>query len=198
MTVYCRRMKKILLWLFIFVFTVSMARGQEDATQQQIDRLNGQIQDLLEAQATQAKRIDALEKEIGGLRDQLNQPGATANQDDLKKLAAQVREIDKKRQDDRELILKEIEKLGKTSGSPGRKLSPTVTTNPATGGLNAGGKESGYEYKIAAGDTLSIIAKAYRDQGIKVTTDQILKANPGLNPNNLKVGQKIFIPTPTQ
>ena len=175
-----------------------MARGQEDATQQQIDRLNGQIQDLLEAQATQAKRIDALEKEIGGLRDQLNQPGATANQDDLKKLAAQVREIDKKRQDDRELILKEIEKLGKISGSSGHKPTPTITTNQATGGPTAGGKESGYEYKVAAGDTLSIIAKAYRDQGIKVTTDQILKANPGLNPNNLKVGQKIFIPTPTQ
>jgi LysM repeat protein len=191
-------MKKILLWLFIFTFIVSMARGQEDATQQQIDKLNGQIQDLLEAQATQTKRIEALEKEIGGLRDQLNQPGVTANQDDLKKLAAQVREIDKKRQDDRELILKEIEKLGKTSGLSGRKLTPTATTNPATSGPTAGGKESGYEYRVSAGDTLSIIAKAYRDQGIKVTSDQILKANPGLNPNTLKVGQKIFIPAPTQ
>ena len=41
------------------------------------------------------------------------QPGATdtANADDLKKLADQVQEIDKKRQADRELILKEIEKL---------------------------------------------------------------------------------------
>jgi LysM repeat protein len=57
-----------------------------------------------------------------------------------------------------------------------------------------GGKENGYEYKVAAGDTLSIIAKAYREQGIKVTAEQILKANPGLNPNSLKVGQKIFIP----
>ena len=114
-----------------------MARGQEDATQQQIDRLNGQIQDLLESQATQAKRIEALEKEIGGLRDQLNQPGATANPDDLKKLAAQVREIDKKRQEDRELILKEIEKLGKISGSSGHKPSLTVTTNAATGGRGA-------------------------------------------------------------
>ena len=175
-----------------------MARGQEDATQQQIDRLNGQIQDLLEAQATQAKRIEALEKEIGGLQDQLNQPGTTPNQDDLKKLAAQVREIDKKRQEDRELILKEIEKLGKISGSSGHKSTPTVTTNSATGSPAATDKESGYEYKVVAGDTLSIIAKAYRDQGIKVTADQILKANPGLNPKEMKVGQKIFIPAPTQ
>jgi LysM repeat protein len=42
------------------------------------------------------------------------------------------------------------------------------------------------------------LAKAYRDQGIKVTSEQILKANPGLNPNTLKVGQKIFIPAPAQ
>jgi LysM repeat protein len=191
-------MKKISVWLFIFVFTVSMAHAQVAAIQQQIDQINGRLQDLLEAQATQAKHIEALEKEIGGLHDQLNQPGTTANPDDLKKLAEQVREIDKKRQEDRELILKEIEKLGKTSGSPGHKSTPTITTNSATGSPTASGKESGYEYKVAAGDTLSIIAKAYRDQGIKVTTDQILKANPGLNPNSLKVGQKIFIPVPAQ
>ena len=45
---------------------------------------------------------------------------------------------------------------------------------------------------------LSIIVKAYRDQGIKVTADQILKANPGLDPKNLIVGKKIFIPAPAQ
>ena len=175
-----------------------MAHGQDAATQQQIDQINGRLQDLLDVQATQAKRMDALQKDIVALQDRLNQPGETSNQDDLKKLAAQVREIDKKRQEDRELILKEIEKLGKTSGPSGHKPSPTVTTNSATGSSAADGKESGYEYKVAAGDTLSIIAKAYRDQGIKVTKDQILKANPGLNPNNLKVGQKIFIPAPAQ
>ncbi len=198
MTVYFQRMRKILFWLFILSFSVAAARAQDAATQQQIDQINGRLQDLLEAQATQAKHIEALEKEIGELRDQSSQPGATANQDDLKKLAAQVREIDKKRQEDRDLILKEIEKLGKTNGSSGHKPTPTVTTNTATGGPTANDKESGYPYKVAAGDTLSIIAKAYRDQGIKVTKDQILKANPGLNPNNLKVGQKIFIPAPAQ
>jgi len=95
--------------------------------------------------------------------------------------------------------LKEIGKLGKVGGSPsGRKSTPSVTTNAATGGSSAGGKENGYERTIAAGDTLSVIAAAYRDQGIKVTSDQILKANPGLDPKNLKVGQKIFIPAPAQ
>jgi LysM repeat protein len=192
-------MKRILTCLLILSFSLAAARAQDDATQQQINKLNGQIQDLIDAQAVQAKRIDALEKEIGELRDKSGQPGATdtANADDLKKLADQVQEIDKKRQADRELILKEIEKLGKVGGSTsGHRSTPIVSTNPPAGGSGPGGKQSGYEYSIQRNDTLNIVAKAYRDQGIKVTADQILKANPGLDPKNLKVGQKIFIPAP--
>jgi LysM repeat protein len=183
-------MKRILVWLLVLGVSTA-ARAQDAATQQQIDQINGRLQDLSDAQAVQAKRLTALEKEIGELRDQLGQ-------DDLKKLAEQVREIDKKRQEDRELILKEIEKLGKVGGPSGRKSAPMVTTNLVTGGASPGGKQSGYEYKVAAGDTLSIIAKAYRAQGIKVTADQILKANPGLDPKDLKVGQKLFIPAPVK
>jgi LysM repeat protein len=193
-------MRKISLWLFIFVFTASLARSQDAATQQQIDKLSGQIQDLLETQAAQTKRLDALEKEIGDLRDKLGQPAAndSASADDLKKLAAQVQEIDKKRQDDNEQILKTIEKLGKVSGgSTGHKSPPSVsTTSTDTSTPNTGGPQKGYDYTIAAGDTVSAIAKAYRAQGVKVTSDQILKANPGLNPNSLIVGKKIFIPDP--
>jgi nucleoid-associated protein YgaU len=54
--------------------------------------------------------------------------------------------------------------------------------------------QNGYEYTVKAGDSLSAIAKAYRDQGVKVTTTQILKANPGLDANKLFSGKKIFIP----
>jgi LysM repeat protein len=194
-------MRKISLWLFILVFTASLARAQaqDDATQQQIDKLSGQVQDLLDAQAAQGKRIDALEKQIADLGDKLSQPAAndSASADDLKKLAAQVQEIDKKRQDDNDLILKNLEKLGKGGGisTPSHKSSPAV---PATSADNptatAGGQQNGYWQPVGSGDTLSAIAKAYRDKGVKVTANQILAANPGLNPNSLKVGQRIWIP----
>jgi LysM repeat protein len=193
-------MRKISLWLFIFAFTVSLACAQDDATQQQIDKLSGQIQDLLDAQAAQGKRIDALEKQIADLGDKLNQPAAnnSASVDDLKKLAAQVQEIDKKRQDDNDLILKELEKLGKAGGVPAvvHKSSSGVATTTSTDNSTpgAGGPQKGYDYTIAAGDTISAIAKAYRAQGVKITSGQILAANPGLNPNSLIVGKKIFIP----
>jgi LysM repeat protein len=197
-------MKRILVWVFILSFSVAAARAQDDATQQQINKLNGQIQDLLDAQAVQGKRIDALEKEISDLRDKASQPPPatdTASAADLKKLADQVQEIDRKRQEDRELILKEIEKLGKVSSSPAasHKPPPTLSTpaadNPAPA---ATGPQKGYDYTIQRGDTLLAIAKAYRDQGIKVTTDQILKANPGLDPKSLIVGKRIFIPAPAK
>jgi LysM repeat protein len=195
-------MKRILAWFLILSFSVAAARAQDSATQQQIDQINGRLQDLQDAQAVQAKRIEALEKEIGGLHDQLSQPGATADQGDLKKLAEKVQEIDKKRQEDNERVLKELERLEKALGaSPtARKTTPNVSTTPPTGNPNPGADspQKGYDYVVHNGDTLSAIVKAYRDQGIKVTTDQILKANPGLDPKTMKVGQKLFIPTPAQ
>ena len=194
-------MRKISLWLFIFVFTASLARAQDAATQQQIDKLYGQMQDLIEAQAAQAKRLDALEKQIGDLGDKLNQPaaGGGADADDLKKLAAQVQEIDKKGPAENYLFLNQIETLGKVSGgSMGHKSSAAVpaTTPTDTSTTSTAGPQKGYDYTIAANDTVSAIAKAYRAQGVKVTSAQILAANPGLNANNLIVGKKIFIPDP--
>ena len=192
-------MRKISLWLFILTFMISAARAQDAATQQQIDKLSGQIQDILETQAAQTKRLEALEQEIGNLRDKLNQPAAndSASADDLKKLAAQVEEIDKKRQADNEQILKAIEKLGKPGGiSTGHKSPPVLTTPTDTSTPNAGVPPKGYNYTIAAGDTLSSIAKAYRDSDkhVKVTTSQILAANPGLDATKLYIGKVIFIP----
>ncbi|HLX94979.1 MAG TPA: LysM peptidoglycan-binding domain-containing protein [Verrucomicrobiae bacterium] len=200
-------MKRILVWFLILSFAaVTAARAQDDATQQQIDKLTGQIQDLLDAQAAQGKRIEALEKEIGDLQNQSTQPGSSsASPDDLKKLAEQVQEIDKKRQEDNDRVLKELEHLEKAMGaSPGHRappdISPDITPTPLKDHTNAGasGPQNGYDYTVHSGDTLSAIAKAYRAQGVKVTTDQILKANPGLDTKNMKVGQKIFIPAPGQ
>ena len=192
-------MRKISLWLFIFAFAVFAsggARAQDAATQQQLDQINGRIQDLVDAQAAQGKRIEALEKSISDLSVKLNQPGGNnfASADDLKKLADEVQEVDRKRQSDNDAILKELEKLDKAMGvaSPERKTTANTSTTETNGA--AGAPQKGYEYQIASGDNLSAIAKAYRAQGVKVTVDQILAANPGLNPKNLIVGKKIFIP----
>jgi len=194
-------MKKISLWALILTFAVSLAQAQETATQQQLDKLSGQIQDILDAQAQQGKRLDALEKEISDLRDKVNTPTTTADyatRDDLKKLAEQVQEIDRKRQDDRDLILKQIEKLGSAGpvtplpdhhSHSAPRASDGDTSAPAV-------PSKGYEYVIKQGDTLGLIVKAYREQGVKVTSRQIKAANPDINPDVLIPGKKLFIPDP--
>ena len=195
-------MKKISLWLFILAFTTVATRAQDAELTDRISKVEGYVQDLLAAQAAQDKRIEALEKEVSDLRDKLNQPGANnnASADDLQKLAGQVQELAKKQQADNDLILKEIEKLGKiSSGSTSsHRLPPSVATTTSTNNPTPGGPQKGYYYTIQDKDTLSAIAKAYRVQNIKVTVDQILKANPGLDAKNLIVGKKLFIPAPAQ
>ena len=56
-------------------------------------------------------------------------------------------------------------------------------------------------HKVETGEFLSMIIvaynRAYKEEGLgTVTQSQVLKANPGLNPNRLLVGQKIKIPLP--
>lgn len=71
--------------------------------------------------------------------------------------------------------------------------SPTPTTNvkPASPA-----EKEGYEHVVEKGETLSLIARAYTAHGVKVTAEDIRKANH-LDPDTpLKPGQKLFIPRP--
>lgn len=172
------------------------APGQDAAIEERLNKLSAHIEDLLAAQAEQQKRIAALSREIESLREQINRPAAGyATVEDLRKLAEKLQEIDQKRVADNEKIVKELERLARLGAGPRaepREVKP-VEPKPAAG-ATAG--EKGYEYVIQSGDTLSGIVAACREKGIKVTVEQILKANPGLKERSLRPGQKIFIPAP--
>ena len=170
------------------------AKAERDAAEERYKRLNSAVDDLLAAHTEQQKRIAALAREVESLREQQSRPRASyASEEDLRRLAEKIQEIDKKRADDKELILKEIAKLGKTlSAAPASRPKPSVADTPPS----AAPDKDHYEYVIKSGETLSVIAQTYREQGIKVTVDQILKANPKLDATKLRVGQKIIIPAP--
>lgn len=191
-------MKRISFFLVVLsLCAVPGVRAQDAATEERLNKLNGLVQDLLEDKANQKKQIESLAKEIRELREQASKPvGNFASLEDLRILAKKLQEVDQKRVEDNEKIAKEIEKLAKLISSPpgGRKARPTPAPieNPGP----SGGAEKGFEHTIASGDTLSTIAQAYREKGIKITSEQILKANPGLVAEKMKVGQKIFIPAP--
>ena len=201
--------KRIFIGIVIVVFSAWPLCAQESATQQQLDQLSGKLQDLLEGQAVQGRLMNDLQKQISELRDKVNVPPVAdgASHEELRKLARTVQELADKQQADKELILDNIKQLGKAiSAEPlvtgsGKKKSSTKKTEAKADPkieepLPPGDSQVGHEYKVQPGDSLGVIVKAFRDKGVKVTTAQVLKVNPGLDPNKLFVGRTIFIPDP--
>jgi len=156
--------------------------------------LKGTVDNLTEAQAALSKRIQSLERENAELRSQLNKPSPSyASAEDLKRLADTIKEVDKKREADNKLILEKIGNLGKgLSRASSRTREPVINDEPPTAAADP--NQPTFTYVVKDGDYLSTIAQAYREKGVKVSVEQILKANPGLKANLLVPRMKILIP----
>ena len=104
--------------------------------------------------------------------------------------------MDNRRIADQKLVVNELESLRKLLEKP---LPPSThkPSPPANPPPEKSRPEKGYNYSIKEGDTLSAIVAALRTTGIKITSKQVMDANPGVNWNRLKVNQVIFIPSPT-
>lgn len=188
-------MKRICVGLIALAVCGALEAGaQSAATEERLNKLAGQLEDILVAQETQRRQITELLRELNALRERQDRPGPNfASQDAVNRLADSIREVDRKRIDDYEKIRAELLKLGRTlsaasSGGSSRSSSPPPERQV---------EERGFEYEVQSGDTLSSIVAAVRKQkNVRVTTDDVVRANPGLKANRLLVGQKIFIPAP--
>ena len=100
--------------------------------------------------------------------------------------------------DDAEKVRSELLKLRKVLEAPLSQPKQKTVSPPKEKPApeQPAGDEKVFPYVVQSGDTLDAIVLAYREKNIKVTVAQILKANPGLKPERLKVGQKIYIPAP--
>jgi len=194
---YCPGMKRISILIAVCVGSLSLGlRAQDAAVEERLNKLNGYVQDLLEDKSNQRKQLEGLSREVQSLREQASKPsGNYASQDDLRRLAEAIKEIDEKREADKKLILKEIEKLGRLIAGSAPPPRPTKAKDQ-TDNSEAGKGAEGYYHTVAPGDTVSTISLAYREKGIKVSVDQILKANPDLVPEKMPVGRRIWIPAP--
>ena len=214
-------MKRISFLLILLSLSAApLVRGQDARTDERLNKLSGQIEDLIAGQEAQKKRVSELLREMENLREQIGKPNNSyASQEDLKRLARSVEEVDRKRLDDYKKIETAIANLGtklapvsqsngkdkerhsttqKNSGADkGDKTSgDSKTSAESPGNEKAPANDKGFKYTIKSGDTISAIIQAYKDQNIKVGEKDILKANPGLVPEKMKVGQEIFIPAP--
>lgn len=159
------------------------------------------LEDLMASQSALQKRLAEALTEVDRLKEEVakseGQSAKYATKEDLQRLADAIKELDQKREADKKLILDELQKLAKM---PAPVLVSPKETTPA---VTPTGPMEGYEYTVQSGDTLSTVLAAYneefRKQGLKtVSLNEVVRANPGLNPNRVTVGMKVFIPSPAK
>lgn len=170
--------------------TYGQAQAYETALQEDMALLQEQNRRL-------QGRLEGLELEIERLHQQVDQlrnsPGG-ATQADLQALQGRVAALDQQlkaldaaRERDRQEIISTLTtKITQLVGSSGGR--PKASTTPVR---RPTGPQEGYEHQVEAGQTLSAIAAAYN-----VSSKSIIEANGLERPDQLRVGQKLFIPAP--
>ena len=183
--------------VYLFQSTSSLAQRPSldtRAIREDYRRLQNQLEDLLVAHNALKTEVSKLHSEVRLLRTKTaTKDPTTANRADLEGLAKSIREVDRKRVQDKDLILKEMKTLLR-SGSIATSATkpPKVSPNP----------QKGFDHTVQAGETISAVIAAYNDelksQGAKkrITLKSVLDANPNLNPRTMRIGQPLFIPDP--
>lgn len=148
----------------------------------ELSNLGKRIDQLTERQDAIENRNDRLAAEIEKLERAIRE-ARNLSTGEARKMAVRVDAlkkeldtIDTARREDRKAIVDEIT----------AKVSRMVQQlTPPTGRRS----QNGYEHTVQPGETLSEIASHY-----KVTAKRIVEANKLVNPNSIRVGQKLFIP----
>jgi len=201
------------------------ANVEREAAEENYKLLSSAVNGLTTGQADLQRRLGALADEIRTLRAQANKIDTSkfVTREELNRLFESVKEIDRKRDADKKLILDEFEELKKDL----RKMlsapapAPLAASSKKTGSAAASDKgterltakprgetgkpseaaapnQEGVYYVVQAGNNLLAIVKAHNEefkkQGKKTTLQLVRDGNPGLKDTNLRVGQKIFIP----
>lgn len=158
-------------------------RQQAAAQQERYERIN--------------VRLETLQAEVDRLRADLDRRSAEqgrAGSAEMLAVRESIEDLNRRlaaeaaaRERDRKVILDSVATMLKSSGS-GRSSTGSSSSSSARRTTTA---RQGVLHKVESGETLSAIATAY-----KVSSSAILDANGLKNPNQLRVGQELVIPTP--
>jgi gas vesicle protein len=175
----------------------ALLAADRQENEERFKTLNAKIDQLVEANEAYQKKIARLAGEVDKLKEEVERSKNDTLKDTVKRLEESIKEVDKQRLADNALLvgkLAEIVKSVAPGAAPPTPAKPPGAATPAP--HPPGGPEKGYEYLVKSGDTGGTILQFYRDQGVKVSLRQLMEANPGVNWNKLKIGQKIFVPMP--
>ena len=164
------------------------------ALKENVNRLQSQLEDLMLSYSALKKEVDSLRTELRKVRaESAQKDSSAATRSDIENLAKTIREVDRKRSADKELILKEMKSLVRNIPKSRPNTKPPAPTPRS---------QKGFEHSVQSGETISAIIAAYNDvlksQGAKkrITLKSVLDANPKLNPRSIQIGQILFIPDP--
>ena len=176
---------------------ITMDGGREEAMQQSEDMRV--LQEDISRMKTDLERLrvqqDQLVQQVDAIRAR---PRDTASLTDVQQLQGRIAEVDRRisaldaaRAQDRQEIVNTLSGninkiIAAQAPSRGSARSSDSGSSRRTGGTST---QKGVMHTVAAGDTLSAIASAY-----KANRDEIIKANNLKDPQHLRVGQELFIP----
>lgn len=137
--------------------------------QSEVQRLKARVDGIESAQQDVFREVESVRGAVQACED--------ADRANMDRLEQAIRTLDSSRAQDREAIVNTLSK----------KIEGVVKQSvPSRRGAAA---QQGYEHVVAAGETLSEIAKAYNSR-----VSLIIQANNIKDPNRVAVGQKLFIP----
>lgn len=178
---------------------LDLLQTNSEATRAEVDGFKQQLAQLQQQNATLQQQNTDLQQQITALKDAFT-----------KSEEARVKE--------RQILLDEVAKMvAAGSAKPKKKpaasastssstpapppdtnvpAKPEVTATTDTSDQTAPPVQKGYYHIVGEGETLTMIANAYRAQGVRVSVADIQKANNLTDTSILQVGQKLFIPKP--
>lgn len=166
---------------------VAEENAERAELREQLDRLILDYQALKDTQEVIRAQIRKLREDLGesGALAQ-EEPGESApeyaTRDDLLALDQRITTLEEKWN-------KELKDLGSQISG----LKDMIRDSLAKTQAGSGSGEF-YEHTIQRGETVNAIVRAFQEEGVNVTVDQVLAANPGLDPNKISLGTVIRIP----
>ena len=195
------------------------AIAEREAAEERYKRINTAVEGLLSAQADNQRRLTALTDEIRNVRADNTRidTGKYATREEVARLVESLKEIDRKREADKKLILDEFEELKKDLrkmlSTPPPSAAPKKGRTGADAEKGGGGtgsektpektgaaaaNQEGVWYTVEPGNTFSAIVTAhnkhFEKEGKKTSLKLLQDANPDVKPTTLKPGQKVFVP----
>ena len=187
---------------------LSAAARQE--MEEKIKRLRAELEDMKALNNSLTESLNTLTRQVKAQNDAMKKFADAykialsdyVRKSELDALAKSVREIERNRKSDQAQVVKKFAELKKLilENPPKVIQVPSNPSNNSSGRPSRSDEPKGVEHEVGKGQTLTAIIAAFNDQlkkegrRARVTLSQVKAANPGLNPDRVTVGQKIFIP----